>query len=215
MSKHKQQCPCGSGKATRRCCGMPSSAGKLKLERLARIMSETGMHAEAAQALGERAKFSPENPMIWNDLGIQHMAAGQSDEAYAAFVRAHRALPEYPLPLYNLGRLAMGRCIQEQAKQRSSIDLLIESATEAIGHLKESLERDPLLTHAHVLLSIAYETIGDVVHASLHMQEAVRLDPDISPRQRTPFLRRLISTKVRPSSPFIASDGKHTSLNAN
>jgi Flp pilus assembly protein TadD len=61
-----------------------------------------GMHAEAAEVLVERARLSPGNPMIWNDLGVEYMAAGQPDEATAAFTRAHKVFPQYPLPLYNL-----------------------------------------------------------------------------------------------------------------
>ncbi len=98
MNKNRRLCPCGSGKAMRECCGAASSPSKLKLERSARILAETGMHADAARALAERAKLSPHNPMIWNDLGVEYLAAGQPDAAYKAFVRAHKVFPDYPTP---------------------------------------------------------------------------------------------------------------------
>ena len=220
VNKNRRQCPCGSGKAMRQCCGQPSNPTKLALERSAELLAEAGMHAEAAQALAERAKLSPHNPMIWNDLGVESMAAGQPDAAYTAFLQAHKVFPDYPLPLYNLGRLAMGRCVEEQARQPSSAPLIDKSAKEAIAYLHESLARDPLLSLAHALLSSAYEIAGDDVQAKLHEQEASRLDPGrfverkLTWLQRIPLLRRIGLDAARPSLPFVSSSGRHITVSA-
>lgn len=95
MSRNRQQCPCGSGKDMRRCCGAPSSQTKLELEASVRRLSEMGMHAEAAQVLSERARLSPQNPMVWNDLGVEYVAARQPEEARESFTRALRAVADY------------------------------------------------------------------------------------------------------------------------
>jgi len=195
----------------RRCCGAPSSQGKLALENAAKRFAEIGMHAEAAQSLSERAKLSPNNPMIWNDLGVQYMAAGQPDHAHDAFLRAHKALPNYPLALYNLGRLAMERYGVEQARQTPSAALSSTFANEAIDYLRESLSQNPLLVQAHALLSGAYDAIGDTALARTHRQEASRLNPETSIPPKRTWLQKLPLLKKEPrqalgaSLPFLSS----------
>lgn len=171
------------------------------------------MHAQAAQALSERAKLSPNNPMIWNDLGVEYIAAGQSAEAQEAFMRAHKAFPEYPLPLYNLGRLAMGRCIEEQTGQHPSLDLTHKFAIEAIRYLTESLSKDPLLCPAHALLAAAYTVVGDETRSRLHLQEASQLSPEngAAPRPapaQSFLLRNPGEPPARSASPFLLSSGE-------
>lgn len=212
MSTRRRPCPCGSGKAMRRCCGVRSSQAKLNLERSARLLAEVGMHTEAAQALAERAKLSPQNPMIWNDLGVQYIAAGQSEVAHAAFKRAHKAFPGYPLPLYNMGRLAMGRCKEEQARECPSVEKIERLATEAIHYLTESLSRDPDLFQAHALLSSAYKAIGDETRSRLHLQEASRLNHEKTVEPKPFLVQGLLLKKLRKPSarfapPFLLSSG--------
>ena len=197
----------------RRCCGVPSGQSKLTLERSAKLFSEAGMHIEAARALVERAKLSPRNPMIWNDLGVQYVAAGQLEEAQGAFRRAYTAFPEYPLPLYNLGGLAIARCVEEQARQYPSLELTRKLAMEAIQYLAESLSRDPLLWPAHALLSSAYAVIGDHARSRFHGQEASRLSPENGAeggriRGENFLLRKLRKQPGKPALPFILSSGE-------
>lgn len=219
MSKGRRLCPCGSGKAMRRCCGVPSSEGKLNLERSAKLLAEAGMHAEAAEALAERAKLSPQNPMIWNDLGVEYIAAGQAEKADGALKRAHQAFPDYALPLYNMGRLAMGRCIEEQAREQPSLELAQRLATQAIHYLTESLSRDPLLGQAHALLSFAYAVVGDDTRSGLHAQEASRLNPEESRELERPFVQSVLLRKpgkrpVRCALPFLLSSGETIDVGA-
>ena len=77
------------------------------------------MHADAAQVLSERARLSPQNPMVWYDLGVEYVAARQTKEAHEAFTRALRAVADYTPSLYNLGRLAMDRCAAEKGERAS------------------------------------------------------------------------------------------------
>ena len=171
------------------------------------------MHTEAAQVLADRAQLSPHNPMIWNDLGVELMAAGQPDAACRAFLRAHKSFPEYPLPLYNLGRLSMNR-VAEHPQQASSPELVRKLAAEAIDYLNQSLSKDPLLRQAHALLSIAYSLVGDKAQANFHAQKASRfgLDRDENRRrtwlQRIPILRKATSQTALPSLPFLSSSSQ-------
>lgn len=194
MSKKvKQRCPCGSGKVLKQCCGKPSSEKKLELEKEARRFSAFGMHAEACEALEERASLSPENPLIWNDLGVQRAAAGQPDEALIAFKRALEAFPEYPAALYNLGKLSFDRCVEEQRiRGRQTQDDQIKGlATEAVKYLQASIAIDPSLACAHELLYRAFGVLGDRQKASSHLSQALRLNPGLRTFYDRPRLGRL------------------------
>lgn len=171
------------------------------------------MHPEAVQVLAKRAKLSPRNPMIWNDLGVEYMAAGQPDAARNAFLRAHKVFPDYPLPLYNLGRLALGKCLNERERHPTSGKLIGDLAIEAIGYLQQSLLRDPLLCESHMLLATAYEAIGDDARATFHLREATRLCPDPRDLPKSSWIERLILRRerrhlTRPNQPFILSTDK-------
>ena len=214
MSKKiKQPCPCGSGKALWQCCGKPSSEKKLELEKAATRFSAVGMHAEACEALQERASLSPENPLIWNDLGVQRIAAGQPADALIAFKRALEAFPKYPVALYNLGKLSFDRCLEEQhirGRQRRA-DQIHKLATEAVQYLQASLAIDPSLACAHELLYRAFGVLGDRQKASSHLSQALTLNPELRtlydrPRLgRLPLIGRIFTKPDYPGPDFLAS----------
>ncbi len=213
MRRNRQQCPCGSGKNMRRCCGAPSSQRKLELEASARRLSEMGMHAEAAQALSERARLSPQNPMVWNDLGVEHVAARQLEDAYEAFTRALCAVPDYTPSLYNLGRMAMDHCVAEKAKEHPVEDRTRAFASEAIRYLEASLYKDSLDHLSHAALSAAYTYIGDTVRAQLHLRKGSKLNPAEMTQSKRTLLEQLVfrvlaKSKSEPLLPFLFSTGK-------
>ena len=191
--KIKQRCPCGSGKGLRQCCGKPSSEKKLELEKAARHFSDLDMHAEACEVLEERAFLSPRNPLIWNDLGVQRVAAGQRSDALIAFNRALEVFPGYPPALYNLGKLSLDRCLEElrlRGRQRQQ-DQILELATEAAKYLRESVAKDPSLACAHELLHKIFGILGDRQKASSHLAQALRLSPELRTLYDRPRLGRL------------------------
>lgn len=213
MSKYRPKCTCGSGKAMRRCCGAPSSQTKLNLEAAAMRFSEAGMHEEAAQVLMERARLSPQNPMVWNDAGVEYMAAGQTQEAHQAFRLALKALAHYTPSLYNLGRLAIEHCAAEKAKEHPSEQRIREFATEAVQYLEKSLSLDPLQHQTHAALSTAYSVMGDAVRATFHLKMASELKPaELAVPERTwveqLFLRAFANSNSQAALPFLFSTGK-------
>jgi Flp pilus assembly protein TadD len=184
VGEHKKHlCPCGSGKHLRACCGRPSSSTKLELEQTAWNLSQEGKHREACEVFERRVALSPDNPMIWNDLGNEYAAAGELDKALAALKRAHEVFPAYPLPLYNLGKYMLDRCheLQQEFQEADSSaqTRLQELAAEAIGYFKQSLERDPDNAACHQNLAIAYALAEDAEKARAHTMEASRLDPSL------------------------------------
>lgn len=184
MGEHKKHlCPCGSGKHLRACCAKPSSSTKLELEQTAWSLSKAGKHREACEVFERRVALSPDNPMIWNDLGNEYAAAGELDKALSALKRAHEVFPAYPLPLYNLGKYTLDRC-QELQKELEHDDpsaqaRLQELAAEAIGYFNQSLERDPDNAACHQNIAIAYALAQDAEKAEVHTREALRLDPSL------------------------------------
>jgi len=202
VGEHKKHlCPCGSGKHLRACCGTPSSDAKLELEEEAWRLSKEGKHREACEVFERRVALSPDNPMIWNDLGNEYAAAGELDKALLALKRAHEVFPAYPLPLYNLGKYTLDRCAEVQLELQeadpSAQARLREMAAEAIGYFKLSLERDPENAACHQNLAIAYALIEDAERAEVHTMEALRLDPSL---KRS--LKRLSGKATEPQASF-------------
>lgn len=179
--KIKRRCPCGSGKYLRQCCGKPSSEKKLELEKAARHFSDLDMHAEACEVLEKRAALSPENPLIWNDLGVQRVAAGQPSDASIAFQRALEVFPRYPPALFNLGKLSLDRCQEElrlRGRQKQD-DRIVGLTTEAANYLRESVAEDPSLACSHELLYKVFKILGDRQKASSHLAQALKLNPEL------------------------------------
>jgi hypothetical protein len=114
----------------------------------------------------------------------------------------------------------MDRCIEEQAEPSSSSDIVRKFANEAVGFLTSSLDRDPLLIPAHMLLSTAYEVLGNEVRAGMHRKEASRLEPSTDVQSKAlwltkiPLLKKFGTSAVRPSPPFLSSKDSHASGNA-
>ena len=150
-------------------------ASKQELEEAAWALSREGRHVEACAFFERRAALSPENPMIWNDLGNEYAAAGQFQKAMLTLTRAHALAPEYPLPLYNLGKHALDRCqaLRAEGAAKIEIDSLL---VDAINWLNASLDRDPENADCHRNIAIAYGLIQDAESAGEHMMEAVRLN---------------------------------------
>lgn len=178
--RNQHLCPCGSGKRMKQCCRTPVKAGKIALEAEARRLSQSGQHAAACESLERRAALSPNNPMIWNDLGNQYAAAGQLDKAIAALKRALQADPNYPVPLYNLGVHTLARCAELHASGAATAETE-ELAWEAIGYLNTSLAKDPDNAACHQSLVTAYGLVNQPGNARTHMVEALRLAPPSAP----------------------------------
>lgn len=213
MSRNRQQCVCGSGKDMRRCCGAPSSQKKLELEASAKRLSDLGMHGEAARVLRERARLSPQNPMVWNDLGVEHVVGRQIQEAHEAFTRALRALADYKPSLYNLGRLAVEQCGAERAKAHPCEETARKWAMDAIRYLEKSLSLEPVHYHTHAALVSAYTHIGDVGRAMFHERKASELAPVEPARPKDTWVEQVLfkafkRPQPQPALPYIFSSGK-------
>ena len=109
--------------------------------------------------------------MIWNDLGNEYAAAGDLTKAMSALQRAHAVDPDYPLPLYNLGKHILDRYRELAGSGTNEPGMLAE----AIDYFCRSLGKDPNNADCHRNLAIAYQAAGDTLKASTHVMEALRL----------------------------------------
>jgi tetratricopeptide (TPR) repeat protein len=163
------------------CCRTLTRVTKSSLENMALQLSKEGRHSEACEMFEKRVALSPDNPMIWNDLGNEYAAAGQFEKAISALKRGHAAYPDYPLPLYNLGKHTLDRCQELQNAGVADQAQVHTMASEAIRYFNACLERDPGNADCHRNIAIAYRMIRDTEAAGAHMMEALRLNPELRP----------------------------------
>jgi predicted Zn-dependent protease len=181
--KNKHLCPCGSGKRAKLCCGASSPSVSLAVPRSAKLemrqtvagLVETGKHAEACEILEKLAALSPRNPLVWNDLGVQYEAAGDTDKALAALKRGYAADSTYPPVLYNLGKVTLDRFTRLREAGVLSEGEGLEMLEEAIVFLNANLDRDPDNADAHYHVALAYALLQDDRMARAHMTVALRL----------------------------------------
>jgi tetratricopeptide (TPR) repeat protein len=187
-NKNKHLCPCGSGKRMKLCCGVSRTAKlsltpskKLEMRRRVEELDRAGQHLEACEILGQLLAVSPRNPLIWNDLGVQYEASGQTDKALDALRRAYLCDSTYPPISYNLGKFTLDRFIRlHKAGELTQAEgqKLLEKAAE---FLNANLDRDPDNADAHYNLALVYALGQDECRAQLHMTVALRMNQDLEP----------------------------------
>lgn len=186
-NRNKHLCPCGSGKRQKLCCrensliNKPSLTPDEKLEMRRKVdrLDRAGQHLEACEVLGQLLAVSPHNPLIWNDLGIQHEMSGQYDEALEALLRGHLCDSTYPPILYNLGKFTLDRFIRlKKAGELTASEgqKLLEKAAQ---FLNANLDRDPDNADAHYNLALVYFLLSDESRVQVHATIALRMNQDL------------------------------------
>jgi Flp pilus assembly protein TadD len=182
-NNNKHLCPCGSGKRRKACCReiprnkTPSVTpnAKLEMRRTVESLIQNGKHLEACAILEKLSTLSPNNPLIWNDLGVQYEAAGHLDKALIALKRGHKVDSTYPPTLYNLGKFTLDLCTTlNNSGVRSNAELQVMLG-EAIHFLNANLDRDPDNADGHFQLALAYALNQDEPMAQAHMTVALKL----------------------------------------
>jgi tetratricopeptide (TPR) repeat protein len=187
-NKNKHLCPCGSGKRMKLCCGVAHTtkpsltpSEKLEMRRKVEELDRAGQLLEACEILGQLLAVSPRNPLIWNDLGVQYEASGQTDKALDALRRGYLCDSTYPPILYNLGKFTLDRFIRlHKAGELTQAEgqQLLEKAAE---FLNANLDRDPDNADAHYNLALVYALGQDERRAQVHMTVALRMNQDLEP----------------------------------
>ena len=139
------------------------------------------------------------NPNSWlmhNDLGIEFLLVGRSQEAIAQLQQALRLKPDYAEAHRNLGNLLMdtGRPWEAIEQYQQALRLNPNSADyhnrlgfalDAVGrsqdsreHFQQALRLKPDDAEAHHNLGVALAKAGQTHDAVDHFQQALRLKPD-------------------------------------
>jgi tetratricopeptide (TPR) repeat protein len=186
-NSERHLCACGSGKRAKLCCkklartrklsATPSM--KLEMRRQVEKLDLAGRHLEACEILTQLLAASPANPLIWNDLGVQYEACGQTDRALEALWRGHLCDSTYPPILYNLGKFTLDKFV----RLRNSIQLTDSEGSEllrkAAEFLNANLDRDPDNADAHYNLALVYTLSGDTSRAQIEMTLALRIKQEL------------------------------------
>jgi len=180
-------CTCGSGKRAKLCCGKLARTMKLsltprmKLEMRRQIekLDLAGRHSEACEILNKLLAASPMNPLIWNDLGVQYEASGQTDKALEALRRGHLCDSTYPPILYNLGKFTLDKFVRLQNSRKLTESEGSELLREAAEFLNSNLDRDPDNADAHYNLALIYALNGDGSRAQIEMALALRMRQEL------------------------------------
>jgi tetratricopeptide (TPR) repeat protein len=187
--KNQQLCPCRSGKRLQLCCRkipgtkLPSltPGRKLEMRREVDRLDLAGRHREACEILAQLLAISPRNPLIWNDLGIQYEACGQTENALDALRRGHLCDATYPPILYNLGKFTLDKFIRLRnagALGPADGQELLQQAAE---FLNANLDRNPENADAHHNLALVHALGRDEARAKAHLTIASRLRQDSEP----------------------------------
>ena len=144
-------------------------------------LDRAGQHLEACEILGQLLTASPRNPLIWNELGVQFEASGETDKALDALRRGLLCDSTYPPILYNLGKFTLDHFIRlHKAGELTQVEgqTLLEQAAK---FLNANLDRDPDNADAHYNLALVYALGQDEHRAQVHMTVALRMKQDLEP----------------------------------
>jgi tetratricopeptide (TPR) repeat protein len=156
-----------------------TSSTKLQMRLQVEALAAAGKHLEACEILKQLIVVSPRNPLIWNDLGIQYEASGQTEKAFDALRRGYQCDSTYPPILYNLGKFTLDRFINLGEAGELTPEEAQELLDKAIMFLNANLDRDPDNADAHYNLGLAYALGQDEQRATAHMTIALRMKHEL------------------------------------
>jgi tetratricopeptide (TPR) repeat protein len=117
---------------------------------------------EAAALLQKVVEADAKDYQAWTQLGTMRYATGKPEEAEAAYARALAERPDFLTAAVNLGRVRISR----------------KDYDKAIEVLGPAVERHPQSADANHQLGEAYLQSRKGSKAVVHLNEALRLDPD-------------------------------------
>jgi len=123
---------------------------------------ENRRNAEAHERYQDALRLKPGSAEILSNLAAAEEALGHPQEAESHYREAVREQPPSGEHLFNLGQFLNKR----------------GNCREAYGFLLRAVEQDPQRALAHAELARAAERLGMLGRARLHLETALKLDPD-------------------------------------
>jgi type IV pilus assembly protein PilF len=143
----------------------PENRKKAKAGRnLAEAYLSEGNDTAALRELLKAKELNPEDPIIYNDLGLVYRTKDKLDLAVAQFEKAIQLRPDYSLAKNNLGAVYL---IQKKW------DKAIVVLSDVTGDMLYGTPHYPLAN-----LGWAYYNKGEFAKASKYLEEALSLSPD-------------------------------------
>jgi Flp pilus assembly protein TadD len=125
-------------------------------------LSKNGRIPEALAQYDTALKMSPEDPLIWYDVGNAHASLGDWDEAISDYRHALQFTPDKPNLLNNLGCALMAK----------------NQLPEAIASIEAALKAKPDFAYAHNSLGTAFFKQGRFDESAQEFTAALKLAPD-------------------------------------
>ncbi|MGH9863342.1 MAG: tetratricopeptide repeat protein [Candidatus Acidiferrales bacterium] len=127
-------------------------------------------YGQAIELYQQALRFSPENAVLLNKIGIAYHQSAQLAEAQKYYEHATRAQPAYAQAWNNLGTVYYAR----------------KNYRRAIRHYERALKEDPTQAAVHGNLGTALFARRQYARALAEFQQALLLNPEIF-QQRSPF----------------------------
>jgi tetratricopeptide (TPR) repeat protein len=127
-------------------------------ENLAHLQQQSGDIAGAVETLQHVARLLPQNPEVWQGLGIALETAKRDEEAMAAFQQAIRLCPESVVGM---------NCLAELYARENH-------PGEAAREFQQVLRRKPYWGPAHLGLGKALEAMGKTQEAKEEFEESLK-----------------------------------------
>lgn len=121
-----------------------------------------GQHQEALELLKQLIHQEPENPALYNDLGIVLEALQDPISAQQAYQKSLTLAPDYTPAWFNLG-------VNQQEQRQLDV---------AAYSYQQVLQQDPLHAKAHNNLGQILLNQGKTLQALRHLNQALQLTPD-------------------------------------
>ncbi len=171
---------------------------ELLLLELARQARENGDHKRAIQAEIEATKVIPNEPVAWNNLGVDYSSLNDYDHALAALLKAVELAPNNPHfwgdlggAYEDLGDFAKAIKAYQTAVRLNADDPqnwndlgtahhAAQRNVEAVSAYREALRLDPKVAITWANLGRAYLDLRDYDKAKPSLEEAIRLNPQFA-----------------------------------
>ncbi|MFI5348941.1 MAG: tetratricopeptide repeat protein [Elusimicrobiota bacterium] len=132
---------------------------------LSGILSDEGQSVEAAAHAEEAVRLDPEKLAAWINLGAAHLALSQWPQSQTAYAKAAALRPGFAI-----ARRGLGRALEAQGRGEAAIE-----------QLRAAADLDPMDAAALYELGNAYFRLGRLKPARAAYEEALRVDPRLSP----------------------------------
>jgi len=161
---------------------------------------EAGRFDEAIGELKEALKINPDDPRVYNNLGLAYRKKGMTNEAFSNYRKAMSLDPSFPDPRINLAEIYLQkgtineaivelqqalRLAPDRAEVHNNLGVIFlrkKDLDEAISSFKKSLAINPEYGEAYFNLAVACYYKKDIPAATSYTRKALELGYPVDPK---------------------------------